>query len=61
MKVDLPRPRSRKALLEHPKYYEYREELLTFLKEYESGASRRRKRPPRPRHRRRAIDRLTWW
>lgn len=33
MKVDLPRPRTRKALLEHPKYYEYREELLTFLAE----------------------------
>jgi nitrate/nitrite transport system ATP-binding protein len=31
MQVDLPRPRSRKALLEHPKYYGYREELLTFL------------------------------
>ena len=31
MNVDLPRPRTRKALLEHPKYYEYREELLTFL------------------------------
>jgi nitrate/nitrite transport system ATP-binding protein len=31
MSVDLPRPRTRKALLEHPKYYEYREELLTFL------------------------------
>jgi nitrate/nitrite transport system ATP-binding protein len=31
MDVDLPRPRTRKALLEHPKYYEYREELLTFL------------------------------
>ena len=31
MHVDLPRPRTRKALLEHPKYYEHREELLTFL------------------------------
>jgi len=38
MKVDLPRPRSRKALLEHPDYYRYREELLTFLAEYEGGA-----------------------
>jgi len=35
MKVDLPRPRSRKALLEHPGYYKYREQLLTFLEEYE--------------------------
>jgi nitrate/nitrite transport system ATP-binding protein len=31
MQVDLPRPRSRRALLEHPKYYSYREELLQFL------------------------------
>jgi nitrate/nitrite transport system ATP-binding protein len=33
MKVDLPRPRSRRALLEHPRYYEYRDELLQFLEE----------------------------
>jgi nitrate/nitrite transport system ATP-binding protein len=31
MEVDLPRPRSRKQLLEHPDYYRYREELLQFL------------------------------
>ena len=31
MQVDLPRPRSRKQLLEHPDYYRYREELLQFL------------------------------
>jgi nitrate/nitrite transport system ATP-binding protein len=31
MDVDLPRPRTRKALLEHPRYYEYREELIAFL------------------------------
>lgn len=31
--IDLPRPRSRKALLEHPDYYMYRESLLTFLNE----------------------------
>ena len=37
MDVDLPRPRSRKALLEHPKYYELREQLLGFLEEYEHG------------------------
>ena len=35
MKVDLPRPRSRKALLEHPDYYRYRQEVLSFLEEYE--------------------------
>jgi nitrate/nitrite transport system ATP-binding protein len=33
MKVDLPRPRTRKALVSHPDYYKYREELLTFLAE----------------------------
>jgi nitrate/nitrite transport system ATP-binding protein len=37
--VDLPRPRSRKALLEHARYYEYREELLAFLDEFENGAT----------------------
>jgi nitrate/nitrite transport system ATP-binding protein len=31
MRVDLPRPRSRKALLEHPDYYRYRHEVLDFL------------------------------
>jgi nitrate/nitrite transport system ATP-binding protein len=33
MEVDLPRPRTRKALLEHPKYYAYREELIAFLED----------------------------
>ncbi|MCR4378080.1 MAG: nitrate ABC transporter ATP-binding protein [Rhodospirillales bacterium] len=37
MDVDLPRPRTRKALLEHPRYYELREQLLGFLDEYEHG------------------------
>ena len=37
LNVDLPRPRSRKALLEHPDYYRYREEVLGFLAEYEHG------------------------
>jgi len=36
--VNLPRPRSRKALLEHPDYYHYRQEVLDFLEEYEHGA-----------------------
>jgi nitrate/nitrite transport system ATP-binding protein len=31
LKVDLPRPRTRKALLEHPDYYAYRQEVLDFL------------------------------
>ena len=39
MEVDLPRPRSRKALLAHPDYYAYREELLEFLEAYEGGAN----------------------
>lgn len=58
MEVDLPRPRSRKALLAHPDYYAYREELLDFLEAYEGGASpdpeileqikgKRLRRPPR--------------
>ncbi|MEX0303048.1 MAG: ABC transporter ATP-binding protein [Leisingera sp.] len=37
-KVGLPRPRTRKALLEHPDYYTYRQEVLNFLEEYEHGA-----------------------
>ncbi|MCB1339480.1 MAG: ATP-binding cassette domain-containing protein, partial [Pseudooceanicola sp.] len=36
--VDLPRPRTRKALLEHPDYYLYREQVLNFLEEFEHGA-----------------------
>ncbi len=39
MEVDLPRPRSRRSLLETPRTYEYREELLSFLEEYEHGAT----------------------
>jgi len=38
MTVDLPRPRTREALLSHPDYYAYREELLDFLEAYEGGA-----------------------
>lgn len=37
--VNLPRPRTRKALLEHPDYYAYRQEVLDFLEEYEHGAT----------------------
>ena len=33
--IDLPRPRSRKALLSHPDYYHYRESILRFLSECE--------------------------
>jgi len=35
--VNLPRPRTRKALLAHPDYYAYRQEVLDFLEEYEHG------------------------
>ena len=37
LKVDLPRPRDRKALLDHPKFYQYRQEVLHFLAEYDHG------------------------
>ena len=45
MEVDIPRPRTRRALLDHPRYYEYREELLRFLEEYEHGATARQPAP----------------
>ncbi len=35
LKVDLPRPRDRKALLGHPDFYAYRQEVLHFLAEYD--------------------------
>ncbi len=38
LQVDIPRPRSRRALLDHPRYYQYRAEVLDFLDEYETGA-----------------------
>lgn len=43
--VNLPRPRSRKALLEHPDYYKFRQEVLDFLEEYEHGAKPKAKTP----------------
>jgi len=44
--VDLPRPRTRKALLQHPDYYTYRQEVLDFLEEYEHGAKPKPKAKP---------------
>ena len=41
MTVDLPRPRTRLMLLNHPRYYEYRNELLTFLEEHEQQRATR--------------------
>ncbi|MEO1708894.1 MAG: nitrate ABC transporter ATP-binding protein, partial [Pseudomonadota bacterium] len=38
MQVDLERPRKRSEMLAHPDYYLYREQLLSFLEEYEHGA-----------------------
>ncbi len=43
MTIDIPRPRSRRALIDHPRYYEYRQELLGFLEEFEHGADGGRK------------------
>ena len=39
--VDIPRPRTRRALLDHQRYYEYRGQLLSFLDEFEHGAAGR--------------------
>ena len=44
--VNLPRPRTRKALLEHADYYHYRQEVLDFLEEYEHGRDPRKKSAP---------------
>lgn len=41
LEVDLPRPRDRKALLEHPRFYSYRQEVLHFLAEYDHGPDAR--------------------
>ena len=35
--IDIPRPRTRQALLAHPRYYEYREAIFGFLDEFEHG------------------------
>ncbi|MEM6488196.1 MAG: nitrate ABC transporter ATP-binding protein [Pseudomonadota bacterium] len=48
MNVDLPRPRTRRALLDHPDYYLYREQLLSFLEEYEQGAHGKSQAPAQP-------------
>lgn len=39
--VALPRPRTRKALLDHPDYWTYRAEILGFLEDYEDGAKKK--------------------
>jgi len=40
LEIDIARPRTRRALLEHAKYYEYRHQLLSFLDEFEHGAGK---------------------
>lgn len=37
LKVDLPRPRNRRELLDTPQFYRYRQEVLRFLAEYDHG------------------------
>jgi len=46
--VKLPRPRTRKALLEHPDYYAYRQEVLDFLEEYEHGNTSKSEKAGKP-------------
>jgi len=45
MTVDIARPRNRRALLDHSRYYHYRGELLSFLDAYEHGAARKASAP----------------
>ena len=40
MDVPFPRPRERTAVIEHPEYYQRREDLLAFLEEYAHGSGR---------------------
>jgi nitrate/nitrite transport system ATP-binding protein len=46
VEIDIPRPRTRQALLAHPRYYEYREAILGFLDEFEHGAQAKSAAPP---------------
>jgi nitrate/nitrite transport system ATP-binding protein len=39
LEIDLPRPRDRKHLLDDPRFYSYRQEVLRFLEQYEHGSS----------------------
>jgi nitrate/nitrite transport system ATP-binding protein len=52
LEVKFPRPRDRKAVLEHPDYYRLREHLMTFLEEHAhkkpSGEKAASTRPPSP-------------
>ncbi|MBI1170025.1 ATP-binding cassette domain-containing protein [bacterium] len=39
--VDLPRPRTRGNLLNHPDYYQYRSEIMGFLEDHAQGANKK--------------------
>jgi nitrate/nitrite transport system ATP-binding protein len=39
--VKLPRPRTRRSLLDHPDYWHYRAEVLGFLEDYEHGSKKK--------------------
>jgi nitrate/nitrite transport system ATP-binding protein len=39
--INLPRPRTRRALLDHPDYWHYRAEVLGFLEEYDHGPKKK--------------------
>jgi nitrate/nitrite transport system ATP-binding protein len=41
--IDIPRPRTRQDLLGHPRYYEYRAAILSFLDEFEHGSASKAK------------------
>lgn len=40
--VDLPRPRSRRAMLDHPDYWSYRAEILNFLHDHAHGPAKKK-------------------
>jgi nitrate/nitrite transport system ATP-binding protein len=46
VEIDIERPRTRQALLAHPRYYEYRQAVLGFLDEFEHGAQAKPIEPP---------------
>ncbi len=46
LQVPFPRPRDRKAIMEHPDYYVCRERLITFLEEYAHKKPEKYSEPP---------------
>ena len=47
LEVNFPRPRERKAVMEHPDYYRLREHLITFLENHAHKEQREKAPPPR--------------